>query len=117
MYLKLKNLNIIGVGTHPSEGLRRGVVVNLEKTVNSVEKAVKSAELMAGVEVKSVYAGICGDHIRSLNSRGVVAVSKNDNEIMNEDINRAVDAAPVFCSSTIFSQFKRYNMKSYRSAR
>jgi len=86
-------LNIIGVGTHPSEGLRRGVVVNLDKTVRSIEKAVKSAELMAGIKVESVYAGICGDHIRSLNSRGVVAVSRNDNEILNEDINRAIDAA------------------------
>lgn len=86
-------LNIIGVGTHPSEGLRRGVVINLDKTVNSVQKAVKSAELMAGVEVSSVYTGICGDHIRSLNSRGVVAISKTDHEIINEDVNRAIDAA------------------------
>ncbi|MCK4966776.1 cell division protein FtsA, partial [bacterium] len=86
-------LNIIGVGTHPSEGLRRGVVINLDKTVNSIQKAVKSAELMAGVEVSSVYTGICGDHIRSLNSRGVVAISKTDHEIINEDVNRAIDAA------------------------
>ena len=88
-----KNLNIIGVGTHPSDGLRRGVVVNLDKTVRSIQKAAKSAELMAGIEVESVYAGICGDHIRSLNSRGVVAVSRNENEILNEDIERAIDAA------------------------
>ena len=88
-----KNLNIIGVGTHPSDGLRRGVVVNLDKTVHSIQKAVKQAELIAGTEVESVYAGICGDHIRSLNSRGVVAVSRNDNEIMNGDVNRAIDAA------------------------
>lgn len=86
-------LNIIGVGTHPSEGLRRGVVINLDKTVNSIQKAVKSAELMAGVEVSSVYTGICGDHIRSLNSRGVVAISKTDHEIINEDVNRAIEAA------------------------
>jgi len=88
-----KNLNIIGVGTHPSDGLRRGVVVNLDKTVRSILKAAKSAELMAGIEIESVYAGICGDHIRSLNSRGVVAVSRNGNEILNEDIDRAIDAA------------------------
>ena len=88
-----KNLNIIGVGTHPSDGLRRGVVVNLDKTVRSIQKAAKSAELMAGIEIESVYAGICGDHIRSLNSRGVVAVSRNGNEISNEDVNRAIDAA------------------------
>ncbi|MFC1563150.1 cell division protein FtsA [candidate division KSB1 bacterium] len=86
-------LNIIGVGTHPSDGLRRGVVVNLDKTVRSIEKAAKSAELMAGVKIESVYAGICGDHIRSLNSRGVVAVSRNDNEILNEDIERVMNAA------------------------
>jgi len=88
-----KNLNIIGVGTHPSDGLRRGVVVNLDKTVRSIQKAAKSAELMAGIEIESVYAGICGDHIRSLNSRGVVAVSRNENEILNKDIDRAIDAA------------------------
>ncbi len=88
-----KNLNIIGVGTHPSDGLRRGVVINLDKTVRSIQKAAKSAELMAGIEIESVYAGICGDHIRSLNSRGVVAVSRNGNEILNEDIDRAIDAA------------------------
>ncbi len=88
-----KNLNIIGVGTHPSDGLRRGVVVNLDKTVRSIQKAAKSAELMAGIEIESVYAGICGDHIRSINSRGVVAVSRNGNEISNEDVNRAIDAA------------------------
>ncbi len=90
---KNKTINIIGVGTHPSEGLRKGVVVNLDKTVRSIEKAVKSAELMAGIKIETVYAGICGDHIRSLNSRGVVAVSRNDNEILNEDVDRAMDAA------------------------
>jgi len=88
-----KNLNIIGVRKHPSDGLRRGVVVNLDKTVRSIQKAAKSAELMAGIEIESVYAGICGDHIRSINSRGVVAVSRNGNEISNEDVNRAIDAA------------------------
>jgi cell division protein FtsA len=88
-----KNSNIIGVGTHPTDGLRKGVVVNLDKTVRSIQKAVKSAELMAGTEIQYVYAGICGDHVRSINSRGVVAVSRQDNEIVPDDINRAIDAA------------------------
>lgn len=85
--------NIIGVGIHPSDGLRRGVVVNLDKTVRSIEKAVEAAELMAGTNIDSVYAGIAGDHIRSLNSRGVVAVGRSDNEITHEDMRRAFDAA------------------------
>ena len=67
--------------TRPSEGLRRGVVVDLEKTVASIQRAVDEAERMAGVPVKGVYAGIAGDHIRSINSRGVIAVSRKDNEI------------------------------------
>ena len=73
-------LNIIGVGSHPSEGLRRGVVVNLDKTVRSIETAVKIAELMAGIQVETVIAGIAGEHIKSLNSRGVVAGSKQNHE-------------------------------------
>lgn len=85
--------NIIGVGIHPSDGLRRGVVINLDKTVRSIEKAVEAAELMAGINIDSVYAGIAGDHIRSLNSRGVVAVGRSDNEITQEDMRRAFDAA------------------------
>ncbi len=87
------NLNIIGVGVHPSDGLRRGVVVNLDKTVRSIEKAVEAAELMAGTNIDSVYTGIAGDHIRSLNSRGIVAVGRSDNEITPEDMRRALDAA------------------------
>ena len=86
-------LKIIGVGTNPSNGLRRGVVVNLEKTVQSISKAVAAAELMAGVEIESVFAGIAGDHIRSINSRGVIAVSSPDNEITKLDIERVIDAA------------------------
>ncbi|RMH74192.1 MAG: cell division protein FtsA [Gemmatimonadetes bacterium] len=86
-------LNVVGVGKSPSHGLRRGVVVNLEKTVQSITTAVEEAELMAGVEVHSVYAGIAGDHIRSINSRGVIAVSRQDNEITKTDIVRVIDAA------------------------
>jgi len=90
---QFNELKIIGVGSHPSEGLRRGVVVNLEKTVRSIQRAVQAAELMAGIEIDSVYTGIAGDHIRSLNSRGVVAVSRHDNEIMTEDVQRSIEAA------------------------
>jgi cell division protein FtsA len=84
---------VVGVGTSTSEGLRRGVVVNLEKTVQSISKAVSEAELMAGMEVNSVLAGIAGDHIRSINSRGVIAVSGANREIGKNDVNRVVDAA------------------------
>ena len=86
-------LNIVGVGNAPSEGLRRGVVVDLEKTVASIQRAVDEAERMAGVPVKGVYAGIAGDHIRSINSRGVIAVSRKDNEIGAADVDRVVEAA------------------------
>jgi len=85
--------NIIGVGSSPSEGLRRGVVVNLEKTIRSICAAIDEAERMAGVEVEEVYAGIAGDHIRSINGRGVVAVAGQSNEIIGADIRRVVDAA------------------------
>ncbi len=84
---------VVGVGTSVSEGLRRGVVVNLDKTVKSISKAIAEAELMAGFEVHSVLAGIAGDHIRSINSRGVIAVSGTNREISKSDISRVVDAA------------------------
>jgi cell division protein FtsA len=86
-------LNIVGVGNAPSEGLRRGVVVDLEKTVASIQRAVDEAERMAGVQVKGVHAGIAGDHIRSINGRGVIAVSRKDNEIGPADVDRVVEAA------------------------
>ena len=88
-----RNVKIVGVGTSRSEGLRRGVVVNLEKTVLSIGRAIEEAELMAGVEVRNVYAGIAGDHIRSINSHGVIAVSRGGVEITRGDIGRVVDAA------------------------
>lgn len=90
---EFQTFKIIGVGVAPSEGLRRGVVVNLEKTVQSIEKAVQEAELMAGVEIDTVYVGIAGDHIRSINSRGVVAVSGQNKEIKPDDIRRVTEAA------------------------
>ncbi len=86
-------LKIVGVGVSPSDGLRKGVVVNIDKTVRSIQKAVEEAELMAGVDVDSVYVGIAGDHIRAINSRGVVAISREDNEITDLDVLRAIDAA------------------------
>jgi cell division protein FtsA len=86
-------MRILGVGNAPSDGLRRGAVVDLEKTVASVTKAVEEAERMAGVQAKGVHAGIAGDHIRSLNSRGVVAVSRKDNEIAAADVARVIEAA------------------------
>jgi cell division protein FtsA len=84
---------VIGVGTAPSDGLRKGVVVNLEKTVRSIETALDHAEQMAGIKIDQVYVGIAGDHIRSYNGRGVVAVAGPDNEITEDDVRRAIDAA------------------------
>ncbi|MCH8018401.1 cell division protein FtsA [candidate division KSB1 bacterium] len=84
---------IIGVGTSPSDGLRKGVVVNLEKTIRSIEAAIEEAERMAGVQIDEVFAGIAGDHIRSINGRGVVAVAGPNNEITPADIRRVIDAA------------------------
>jgi len=84
---------VIGVGTAPSDGLRKGVVINLEKTVRSIESAVEHAEQMSGVNVDQVYVGIAGDHIRSYNGRGVVAIAGPDNEITEDDVRRAIDAA------------------------
>jgi len=84
---------IIGLGTSPCEGLRRGVVVNLEKTVEAIISAVNVAELMSGVQVEQAYVGVAGDHIKSLNSRGVIAVSRADKTITTRDIDRVIDAA------------------------
>ncbi len=84
---------VIGVGTSPSRGMRKGIVVDLDKTVRAVVDAVEQAEQMAGVEVDSMYVGIAGDHIRSFNSRGVIAVSRPDREITERDVGRVVDAA------------------------
>jgi cell division protein FtsA len=85
------DINIIGIGTHPSIGLRKGVVVNIESTVQSIKKAVEDAELMAGCEISSVYAGIAGGHITGFNSRGIIAIKGN--EIAQHDVDRVIDAA------------------------
>lgn len=84
-------LEIIGTGMHASGGLKKGVVVNIEATVNSIERAIEEAELMSGCSIHSVYAGIAGSHIRSLNSHGIVAIS--DREVQPVDIDRVIDAA------------------------
>jgi len=84
-------VNIIGIGTHPSEGLRKGVVVNIESTVESIKKAVDEAEQMAGCDISSVYTGIAGGHITGFNSRGIVAVKGR--EIIQEDVDRVIEAA------------------------
>jgi cell division protein FtsA len=87
------SVDILGVGVSPSRGLRKGVVVNIESTVNSVATAIEKAELMAGIEVKSVFAGIAGGHIEGINSRGVVAVSSRNREISELEVERVIDAA------------------------
>jgi cell division protein FtsA len=84
---------ILGVGTAPSEGLKKGMVVNLEKAVDSVRAAIDDAELVTGKKITSVYASITGDHIKSINSRGVIAVGKSSTEIVASDVERAVEAA------------------------
>jgi len=84
-------LDIVGIGTHPSNGLRRGVVVNIESTVESIRLAIEEAELMADLDIKKVYVGIAGSHIRGYNSHGVVA-TKNG-EVTEEDVTRVVEAA------------------------
>ena len=84
-------IEVVGIGSHPSKGLKRGVVVNIESTVHSIQKAVEEAELMAGCDIHSVYTGIAGSHVRSLNSHGIVAI--RDNEVSESDVERVIDAA------------------------
>jgi cell division protein FtsA len=89
--VKEDGLDVIGIGQHPSRGLRKGVVINIESTVASIKRAVEEAELMAGCEIGAVYAGIAGGHIRGFNSQGVVAVK--DKEVRPSDVARVIDAA------------------------
>ena len=84
-------LSIIGIGTHPSKGLRKGVVVNIESTVTSIKKAVEEAELMAGCEIGTVFTGIAGGHIKSINSHGIIGI--RNGEVSDADIKRVIDAA------------------------
>ena len=84
-------IEIIGIGSHTSRGLKRGVVVNIDSTVHAIKRAVEEAELMAGCKIHSVYAGIAGNHIRSLNSHGIVAI--REREVTVADVDRVIDAA------------------------
>ncbi len=84
-------VEVIGIGSYPSTGLKRGVVVNIESTVHSIQRAIEEAELMAGCAIDSVYAGVAGRHISSFNSHGIVAI--RDREVLPQDVERVIDAA------------------------
>ena len=84
-------VEVVGIGSHPSTGLKKGVVVDIESTVQSIQRAVEEAELMGGCRIESVYAGIAGSHVQSLNSHGIVAI--RDNEVQQQDVDRVIDAA------------------------
>ena len=86
-----QSINIIGFGSHPSQGLKRGVVVNIESTVQSIQRSVEEAEKMAGCQIYSAFTGIAGSHIRSINSHGIVAI--RDREVTQGDVERVIDAA------------------------
>ncbi|PIE00525.1 MAG: cell division protein FtsA [Thiothrix nivea] len=84
-------LEVIGIGSYPSRGLKKGVVVNIESTIQSIQRAIEEAELMSGMQIESVYVGIAGSHVRSLNSHGIVAIK--DKEVTAFDVDRVMDAA------------------------
>ncbi|MEW5766177.1 MAG: cell division protein FtsA [bacterium] len=86
-------VEIVGVGSAPSRGIRKGVVIDLESTTHSIGQAVSEAELMAGVDVGSVYVGIAGGHIKGLNSHGVIAISSRRGDVTRSDVDRVIDAA------------------------
>ncbi|MCP5326358.1 MAG: cell division protein FtsA [Oceanospirillaceae bacterium] len=85
------SIEVVGIGKHASRGMKKGVVVNIESTVQSIQRAIEEAELMAGCQIHSVFAGIAGSHIRSMNSHGIVAIK--DREVVQADIDRVMDAA------------------------
>ena len=85
------DVEVVGLGTHPSKGLKKGVVVNLETTVQSIQRAIDEAELMAGCRINTVFAGIAGSHIISMNSHGIVAIK--DKEVTHGDVDRVIDSA------------------------
>jgi len=89
--LSPEGVDVVGIGTAPSTGLRKGVVVNIEQTVASIKRALEEAELMAGCEIRTVYAGIAGSHIKGFNSHGVIAVKGG--EVTQKDVERVLDAA------------------------
>ena len=84
-------IEVVGIGSHPSRGMKKGVVVDIESTVTAIQRAVEEAELMAGCQIHSVYVGIAGSHIRSMNSHGIVAI--REGEVVNADVERVLDAA------------------------
>ena len=86
-------LDIVGIGLAKANGIRRGVVANLDAAVESIKKAIEEAELTAGVEIDSVHLGLSGSHVKAFNSRGVVAVTGKNREITRDDVRRAIDAA------------------------
>ncbi len=86
-------VDIVGIGNSPSRGLRKGVVVDIDATVDSVRRAVEDAELMAGVEIRQAFVGIAGGHIKGINSRGVIAVTGKNREVTRQDVERVIDAA------------------------
>ena len=93
-----QGVDIIGIGSYPSEGLRKGVVVNIDSTVEAIKKAVDEAEHMSGCEISSVYAGIAGGHIKGQNSLGIVAVKGR--EVDEEDVQRAIEASKAIAIPT-----------------
>lgn len=86
-----ERINILGVGKAPSDGLNRGVVVNIDKTVSAIKDAIAQAELASGIQVNSVNVGIAGDHIRSMRSKGVITINNKDNEITGHDVERLLE--------------------------
>jgi cell division protein FtsA len=87
------DMYVIGHGQSPAEGLRRGVVVDMDKTVHSIRKAIDDAQLVSGTEIDRVTVGVAGEHVRSINSHGVIAVSRSDNEVTHADVEKAIEAA------------------------
>src|SRR3954466_5318029 len=87
------SLDIVGIGTTESRGIKRGIVVNLEAAIDSIKKAIEEAELMAGIEIDSVHLALSGPHVKGFNSRGVIAVAGKNREITRDDVRRAIDAA------------------------
>src|SRR5262245_6177729 len=87
------SLHVVGIGVAESRGIKRGAVGNLEAAVDSIKKAIEEAELMAGIEIDSVYLALSGPHVKGFNSRGVIAVAGKNREITRDDVRRAIDAA------------------------
>lgn len=117
-------IEVVGVGSHPSRGLKRGVVVNIDATVQSIQRAVEEAELMAGCQIRSAYTGIAGSHIRSLNSHGIVAIQNQ--EVGQADVDRVIDAARAvaipasaknFCAPALVIKFSSVQVRPERNMR